>query len=90
MLAAALVLTRADLDAARALATLRLSGGAAVEGASATATDLPVDAFAPTLAHNPQVGLADLVDAVQRGRSGSLRLDRGKGRGYRAELRSKP
>ena len=39
---------------------------------------------------NPQIGLAWLVDAVLRGRSGTVALDAGSGRGYTAELRSAP
>lgn len=34
------------------------------------------------LARSPEAGLIDVVDAVLRGRSGTLRLDRGEGRGY--------
>jgi len=36
--------------------------------------------------HNPQAGIVDLVDAIQRGQTGALRLDRGKGRGYRVTI----
>ncbi|MFO1076606.1 MAG: beta-ketoacyl synthase chain length factor [Planctomycetota bacterium] len=42
--------------------------------------------FGGLCGRNPQVGLADLVDAVMRGASGVLRLDRGDGRGLRAGL----
>lgn len=38
------------------------------------------------LRNNPQVGLLWLIDAVQRGRCGRLRLDVGTGRGFCAEL----
>ncbi len=40
------------------------------------------------LGRSPEVGLLDLVDAVLRGRSGTLRLDRGEGRGYCVRLES--
>jgi len=38
------------------------------------------------LARNPQAGLIDLVDAILRREPGRVRLDRGKGRGWLAEL----
>lgn len=38
------------------------------------------------LAQNPCVGLVDLISAVRAGRSGRVRLDRGRGRGYCAEI----
>jgi hypothetical protein len=37
-------------------------------------------------AQNPQAGMLDLIDAVRRGASGSVRLDRGRGRGYCIEI----
>ena len=77
MLAAAVVLTRTRT--AGALADLTVDGTG--EG-DLGAADV-VDAFG----HNPQVGMIDLIDAVQRGAAGALRLDRGKGRGYLARLR---
>ncbi len=36
----------------------------------------------PEVSLNPQMGLLDLVDAIQRGKRGMLRLDRGRGRGW--------
>lgn len=42
--------------------------------------------LAEGFAHSPQVGMMDLVDAIQRGQSGKLALDRGTGRGYRVTL----
>jgi hypothetical protein len=42
--------------------------------------------FAEGFSHNPQAGMADLVDAIQRGQTGTLALDRGNGRGYRVTL----
>tara|TARA_R110002072_G_scaffold303070_1_gene492781 strand:- start:12016 stop:12801 length:786 start_codon:yes stop_codon:yes gene_type:complete len=47
---------------------------------------LPAAEFAEGFAHSPQVGMADLVDAIQRGLTGTLALDRGNGRGYRVTL----
>ena len=38
------------------------------------------------LARNPQAGLLDLIDALSRSASGSLRLDRGRGRGYCVDI----
>jgi hypothetical protein len=43
-------------------------------------------AIAPVFAHNPVVGLLDLVDAVAKKRTGVLRLDRGAGYGFCVEL----
>jgi hypothetical protein len=40
----------------------------------------------PRLAQNPVAGLLDLIEAVARGRHGLLRLDRGAGGGFCAEL----
>ena len=76
MLAGAVVLTRADAPGARAQLTIE-AGGAA---------DLTPADVADAFAHNPQVGMLDLIDAVQRGAVGTLRLDRGIGRGYVAHL----
>jgi len=42
------------------------------------------------LSHNPVVGLLDLVDAVCRRQHGRVRLDRGRGRGYCADLLPPP
>ena len=76
MLAGAVVLTRDS--AAAPLTTLRVQ----IDG---HATLSPAD-VADAFGHNPQVGIVDLIDAVQRRASGALRLDRGKGRGYLAHL----
>ncbi len=76
MLAGAVVLTKAG--ASNALATMRVDVGG-------DATLPPADA-PEAFGHNPQVGVLDLIDAVQRGARGALRLDRGKGRGYLAHL----
>lgn len=38
------------------------------------------------LARNPTVGLFDLVVALERGVAGTVRLDRGAGRGYRVQV----
>jgi hypothetical protein len=82
MLAAAIVLQRADTE--NALAHI------SVEGPSddRTSIDIPFAPLKASHGHNPQVGMADLVDAVQRGQSGTLGLDRGQGRGYRVILES--
>ncbi len=44
----------------------------------------------PKLAKNPQIGLLDLVNGVLHGQRGPVRLDRGRGRGYRAHLGGRP
>lgn len=77
MLAGAVVLAPVDWPGPRR-ARLRIARGAA-------ATVEPA-ALEQDLGRNPQAGLADLVDAIARGRSGVVALDRGTGRGYRAEV----
>lgn len=42
--------------------------------------------IATGFANSPQIGMTDLVDAIQRGQQGVLALDRGNGRGYRVTL----
>jgi len=76
MLAGAVVLTKADVGNARTHLTVGTNGEVGVDAS-------PV---AEAFTHNPQVGMLDLIDAVQRGATGALRLDRGKGRGYLANL----
>jgi Beta-ketoacyl synthase, N-terminal domain len=49
--------------------------------------DVPPAELAPELARHPQAGLFDLVAAVLRGASGLVRLDRGGGSGWCAEIR---
>lgn len=39
---------------------------------------------------SPDAGLLDLVDSIARGRTGILRLDRGRGRGYCMEILGRP
>ena len=78
MLAGAVVLTRADAPGEKAQLTVDVGGEA----------DLAPAELADAFGHNPQVGILDLIDAVQRGATGALRLDRGKGRGYLAHLRA--
>jgi hypothetical protein len=51
----------------------------ALEIAPAT---LPVPETPPPLGRNPNIGLFDLVVALERGSEGVVRLDRGAGRGY--------
>jgi hypothetical protein len=43
-------------------------------------------ACAADVGRNPQAGLLDLIDAVSRAATGSVRLDRGRGLGYCAEI----
>ena len=63
----------------------RLRLGFAEDFADVDVVDRPeLDAAA---AGNPQVGMLDLIDAVGREALGLVRLDRGAGRGYAAELR---
>jgi hypothetical protein len=50
-----------------------------------TAADLPRG-----LAQNPQAGLLDLIDVLRQSQSGSVRLDRGRGRGYCIEIVQPP
>ena len=78
MLAGAVVLTRTRTSGTLADLTVEGIGDGDLDAARVD------DAFG----HNPQVGMIDLIDAVQRGAAGALRLDRGKGRGYLAQLRS--
>ena len=78
MLAGAVVLTRAAAPGDGAQLAVEAGG----------APDLAPADVAEPFAHNPQVGMLDLIDAVQRGATGALRLDRGKGRGYVAHLRT--
>lgn len=79
-LAAAVVLVPGDAPGPKlarvSIADRAPAGGAAIEGPPLTAA----------LAANPQAGLLDLVDAVARGKTGWVRLDRGRGRGYAAHL----
>lgn len=64
----------------------RLSGLAITEATF----ELPEhgDANRELVGRNPNIGLLDLVVAIQRGLNGSLRLDRGAGRGYSIRLAS--
>jgi hypothetical protein len=48
--------------------------------------DLPLASVDTELARNPQIGLVDLVDAITRGRKGTVGLDRGAGQGWCAEI----
>jgi len=78
MLAGAVVLTKTNASDAGVQLTVHTSGDADVAGSDVAAK----------FTHNPQVGIIDLIDAVQRKANGMLRLDRGKGRGYLAQLAS--
>jgi Beta-ketoacyl synthase, N-terminal domain len=51
---------------------------------------LPAPALPAPLASNPNAGLLDLIDAVTRGLTGTLRLDRGRGRGFAVTLSRTP
>ncbi|MFT7579362.1 MAG: hypothetical protein ACI9MR_001026 [Myxococcota bacterium] len=86
MLATALVLAPAADAQDGALATMR---GPFVVAADEVCVP-PSDAIGATVARNPQVGLLDLIDAVQRQRYGVIRLDRGRGRGWAVELTPPP
>lgn len=77
MLATAVVLTPVD-QAPNALAHLTVCR----DGAPTIVSER----FGPLLLENPQYGLAAVVDAVLRAASGTLALDRGNGRGFRAVL----
>lgn len=77
MLASAVVLAPLD-DTRPHVATLRVSGGG-----KATLERGP---FTELHTNNPQIGLAAVVDAVLHGRTGTIALDRGTGRGLLAEL----
>ena len=48
--------------------------------------DLPAATGDPGLIHNPQIGMLDLINAVQRKQPGKVALDRGTGHGYLAQL----
>jgi len=67
MLAAAVVLAPAQFDRPH-LASLRLTAGAPAT--------IPAPEFEPLVLQNPQIGMAWLVDAVQRGATGHLALSR--------------
>ncbi len=81
MLAAAVVLAPVTPG------TPYLAGLGVTHGEPAT---LGLDRFAPLAVENPQIGLAALVDAVQRRVAGVLPLDNGKGRGFRAVVTPGP
>jgi hypothetical protein len=50
-----------------------------------SATIAPAD-LPRALAQNPNAGLLDLIEALRRGETGSVRLDRGRGHGYCIEI----
>ncbi len=77
LLAAAVVVAPADASAPAHPRFRVVAGG--------EATIAPPDLL-PRLARNPQAGLVDLVDAIARGKSGRVRLDRGAGAGWCAEI----
>ncbi|HIE71811.1 MAG TPA: hypothetical protein EYP98_17430 [Planctomycetes bacterium] len=82
MLSAALVLQ--PEGAANALAHLTIDDcGDDRENITIAPAELAVG-----FANSPQAGMMDLLDAIQRGESGKLVLDRGTGRGYRVTLTS--
>ena len=65
------------VEGAPCLATLRIDRGEA---------SLPQPELPGAQAENPQAGLLNLIEGVLGGRPGSMRLDRGRGAGYRAHL----
>src|SRR6185436_11984090 len=75
-LAAAVVLTPLEAGPVRAQLSVGRPGRAT----------LPPAAVDARIGRNPQIGLLDLVDAVARGAPGRVRLDRGDGLGWGAEL----
>jgi len=77
MVAAAVVLAPPD-SSENCRARMRVSSQGVASIAPAAVDELMI--------HNPQIGLVDLVDAVLRGSAGSVALDRGRGRGYLADL----
>jgi hypothetical protein len=80
-MAAAAVLLAPAAAAPQGAPRLRLwPAGAEVPGLLAPA------ALDPDVALNPQVGLVDLVLALDRGARGAVALDRGRGRGFRATV----
>ena len=81
MLGAAVVLEPEGAE--KALAHISIDGSNAQ---AAPPTIAPAE-IAEGFARSPQAGMLDLVDAIQRGETGTLALDRGAGRGYRASLK---
>ncbi len=81
MLASAVVLVPLS-STTKQLATLRIVAG--------QPPTIARGKFSQVLVDNPQWGLAALVDAVQRGVTGVLALDRGTGRGYGAQVGPAP
>lgn len=70
----------APLGASEAGSCVRLRGPF-----KATAT-LSGPKLRPTIARNPQVGLLDLIYAIEAGKSGTVALDRGRGSGWCMEV----
>ena len=84
MLTSAVVLQRSDARNALAFLTVDECG---TDRSNVT---LEPAQLPEAVGYNPQAGMTDLVDAIQRQQDGVLALDRGKGRGYRVTLQSKP
>jgi hypothetical protein len=47
---------------------------------------LPAPNLPSGFAHNPDAGLLDLIEVLSRGERGTLRLDRGRGRGFSVQV----
>jgi hypothetical protein len=53
---------------------------------SRAAASLPPPNLPGGFAENPEAGMLDLIEALSRGERGSLRLDRGRGRGFSVQV----
>lgn len=83
-------------DEAWGLATMSLAlapvgargaaAGARLRGPFKATATLDGPALGPMLARNPQVGLLDLICAIEAGKSGTVALDRGRGSGWCMEV----
>lgn len=67
-------------------ADARMPRLAAPERAGSDAAHVALGELPRGLAQNPVVGLLDLICALRSGQSGKLRLDRGRGHGYCAQI----
>jgi hypothetical protein len=47
---------------------------------------LPAPNLPQGFADNPEAGLLDLIEVLSRGECGTLRLDRGRGRGFSLQV----
>lgn len=77
-LAVAVAVSAAHLEEVPSIARL---SGFALDGTGGWAENVP-----PALTRNPQAGLLDLVERIAHRRPGRVRLDRGRGSGWSAEV----